>query len=114
MGGFCHHSRQQVPFRFPKAEDFVLKKIHSGGMAHKGNYHKVWGDDAVGSHRMELAGLVEDNVPLFQGMYLVLGGDNGLPFVYAEEFPEIMGFPGKYKVFSIFKIVYGDDLGDVK
>ncbi len=83
-------------------------------MAHKGNYHKVGGNDAVGSHRVELAGLMENNIPFLQHMHLLVGRDNGFSFVYTEKFPEIMGFAFKYKVFSIFKIVYGNNLRDVK
>ncbi len=41
-------------------------------MAYKGNDHKVGRNGAIGGYRVELAGLVENNAPFFQGVACLL------------------------------------------
>ena len=83
-------------------------------MAYKGNNHKVGRNGAIGGYRVELAGLVENNAPFFQGVAMAACSDRHFPFIHAEEFPEVMGFSFKYEIFPIFKIMDCDNLRDIK
>lgn len=63
---------------------------------------------------MKFVGLVENHLPVAQDIVFTVCADFGFPFIHALEFPEIMTLSLVIKIISVFKIMYGIDLTDVK
>ena len=103
--GFYDNVCQEVALRLVHLEDLLPEKVHGRAVALERYDHQVGGAVARGLHGVELAGLVEGHLPPVQDHMPVPAGDSHIPLVHADELPEVVGFPWKFKVAHIFKIV---------
>ena len=83
MSGFLNDLRQEDPLRFADLQHLFFKKSHYRRSAGKGHDYQIGGDQPVGFYIMELVGLVEDDVSLFQYMEFFSGQNVHLSFVDA-------------------------------
>ena len=79
----------------------------------EGDDHQIRSSSVIGGQPMEFIWLVEDHVAPFKVIVLLACKDIYFPLIYAQKFPEIMGFPLKNEIAAVFKIVDCHDGSDV-
>ena len=103
---------QDHPFFLIDLKDTVSEKIHGGIRASKRNNDQIGCDSPRCLYAVEFIGLMEGDFAPFQDKLPIPARDGYLPFIYTHKLPEIMGFPWKFKITHIFKIVNAVELFD--